>query len=168
MTGQSSPQLRTLSLNIPYDQNSDYKMARVNAQQWLAKWGQNLGAAGTAIQAGIARVQTAPGISAAAASDRYVAGVQASVAAGTWQNNVSKVSLQSWQQSMTTKGIPRLAQGIQQAQATKQASVTQLLAAVDSAVATANAIPRGSIEQNISRSAAFARAMSANAPKRQK
>jgi hypothetical protein len=140
-------------------------MARVNAQQWLQKWGQNLSAAGQAIQNGVSRVQQAPGVSAAQAADRYAAGVQKAVANGTWQNNVSKVSLQSWQQSMVSKGIPRLAQGIAAAQANKQAKVTQLLNAVDTAVAAANQLPRGSIEQNIARSAAFARAMSQAAPK---
>lgn len=143
-------------------------MARVNAQQWLTKWGQNLSAAGAAITQGINRVQIAPGQSAAAAADRYAAGVQRAVADGTWQNNVSKVSLQSWQQSMTTKGIPRLAQGITSAQQNKVASVTAMLTAVDTATSAANALPRGSLEQNIARSAAFQRAMAAAAPKRQK
>lgn len=143
-------------------------MAKLNAQQWLQKWGQNLSAAGASITAGVNRVQTAPGVSAAAAAAQYAAGVQAAVTNGTWQTNVSKVSLQSWQSAMVNKGIPRLAQGITAAQQTKTASVTAMLTAVDASVAAANAIPRGNLEQNISRSAAFARAMAANAPKRQK
>lgn len=43
------------------------------------KWATNLGAATNAYTAGVQAVQTAPGASAAAAADRYVAGVQASL-----------------------------------------------------------------------------------------
>lgn len=139
-------------------------MARVNAQQWLAKWGTNLGAASTYIKNGVSAVQVAPGVSAAAASDRMLAGVTASVQSGKWQRAVSGVSLQSWQNAMINKGIPRLPQGITQAQATKTNSITTLLAAVDNATAASNALPKGGLEQGIARATAFMRSMSANAP----
>lgn len=141
-------------------------MARVNAQQWLAKWGTNLQAAGPAIQNGIANVKQAPGLSAAAAKDRYIANVNASV--DTWAKNVSAVSLNDWQNAMKTKTLPRLAQGITAAQANKTQNVQAMLSAVDAAVADANAVPRGNIEQNIQRAAIFARSMAARAPKRNK
>lgn len=141
-------------------------MAKVNAQQWLQKWGTNLNASGTYIKNGVQRVQTAPGVSAAAASDRMLQGVQASIANGTWQRNVSKVSLQDWQNAMINKGIPRLAQGVTQAQTTKVNSVTALLSAVDTASAAANQLPKGGLEQGIARATTFMRAMSAAAPKK--
>lgn len=142
-------------------------MARVNAQQWLAKWGTNLNASSQYITNGVKAVTVAPGVSAAAASDRMLAGIQASVSSGKWGRAVSAVSLQSWQNSMINKGIPRLAQGVTQAQATKQNSIAALLTAVDSAANAANQLPKGGLEQGIARATTFMRAMSANAPSKQ-
>jgi hypothetical protein len=143
-------------------------MARTNAQQWLDKWGRRLSAAGPDITSGVQATRTAPGVAAAAAADRMLAGVTEAVTSGTWQNNVAKVPLQDWQTAMVQKGIPRLQQGIAQAQAKKVANVQQTLAAVDAAVAAANQTPRGNLEQNLQRAATFAREMAARAPKRQK
>lgn len=143
-------------------------MARVNAQQWLDKWGRRLSSAGPDIQAGVNRVQRAPGQDAAAAADRMLLGVQQSIQDGTWQNNVSKVSLQDWKDSMINKGVPRLAQGVAAAQKNSAGKIQELLSAVDAAAAAANALPKGSLEQNIQRSVVFQREMAARAPKRNK
>lgn len=143
-------------------------MARVNASQWLDKWGRRLSAAGPDITNGINRVTTSPGQLAAQAADRWALGVQQAAADGTFGNNVGKVSLQDWKDSMTTKGIPRLQQGIATAQAKKAGKITAFLSAVDAASADAQALPRGGLEQNIARSVAFQRSMAARAPKRQK
>lgn len=142
-------------------------MAKTNATQWLQKWGTNLNAAGPYITQGVQRVTQAPGVAAAAAADRMVAGVQASVASGTWQRRVAGVSLASWQDAMIKKGIPRLAQGVTSAQANKQNQIAALLTAVDNASAQANALPKGGLEQGIARATTFMRAMAQNAPKRQ-
>jgi hypothetical protein len=96
-----------------------------------------------------------------------LSGVTAAVADGTWGRNVAKVTLQDWQASMTQKGIPRLQQGISQAQAKKVQNIQSLLSAVDAATAIATALPKGSLEQNLARANTFAREMAARAPKRQ-
>jgi hypothetical protein len=143
-------------------------MAKVTAAQWLDKWSRRLNAAGPDITAGVDRVQTAPGVTAAAAADRMLAGVTAAIQNGTWQNNVSKVTLQQWKDSMKNKALNRISAGTQAAVANKQGNVAAMLSAVDAAVAATNAIPRGSLEQNIQRSVTFQREMAARAPKRQK
>lgn len=141
-------------------------MARVNAQQWMDKWGRRLQAAGPDITAGIDRVSVAPGQSAAQAADRYASGLMESIQNGTWETNVAKVSLQDWKTAMKTKGIGRLAAGVSQAQATKLQKITQSLAAVDASVAEIANMPQDSLEARIARSVAFQRAMAKNAPKR--
>lgn len=143
-------------------------MAKVTAQQWLQKWGTNLSAAAPYITSGVARVTTAPGIAAAAAAPTMLANITQSVTSGAWAARVSAVPLSAWQSAMTVKGIPRLAQGITQAQSTKTNAISTFLSAVDAAVADTNTLQRGNLEQNIARSAAFQRSMSARAPKKQK
>jgi len=143
-------------------------MARLTPAQYLQKWGTNLSASAPYITAGVDRVTTAPGIAAAAAAPTMLANFTQSVTSGAWAARVSSVPLSAWQSAMKTKGIPRLQQGIAQAQATKTGAISAFLSAVDAAVADTNALPRGGLEQNIARSVAFQRSMSARAPKKQK
>lgn len=147
--------------------HGETKMAKLTAQQWLQKWGTNLTSSTTYIKAGVNGVQTAPGQSAAAAADRMLAGITEAVQSGAWGKAVAAVPLQAWKDSMINKGIPRLSQGVTQAQATKVQAVTNLLTAIDTSVASIAGLPKGGLENNIARSTAFMRAMSANAPKRQ-
>jgi hypothetical protein len=143
-------------------------MAKLNAQQWLDKWSRRLTAAGPDITAGVNRVTQAPGAKAAAAAPLMLANLTESVTSGAWAARVGSVSLPTWQSSMINKGVPRLATGVTQAVANKQTQVQAFLSAVDAAVADTNTLPRGGLEQNIARSAAFQRSMAARAPKRQK
>lgn len=135
-------------------------MARVNAQEWLSKWGTNLNGAGTYIKNGVNRVTVAPGQAAAAAADRYAAGVNAAISSGKWQRNVSAVTLQSWQSSMIDKGMQRIAQGVAAAQKNKGDKIARLLTNVDAAAAAANALPKGGLQQGIARATAFMTTMS--------
>lgn len=142
-------------------------MARVNAQQYLTKWGNNLNNATQYIKDGVARVQTAPSQQAIAAKDRMKQNLVQSIDNGTWEKGLSKVSLSDWQTAMTTKGINNLSAGIKNAQTKKVANITSLLAAVDTATAAANALPKGGLAQGIARATAFMTSMSNNAPKKQ-
>ena len=139
-------------------------MAKTTAAQWLDKWGTRLNAAGPYITAGVNNVTVAPGQLAAAASDRMLANLTAAVTSGLWASRVSSVSLSDWKSAMTLKAIPRIPQGVTQAQKTKTAVITSLLNAVDSAAATANALPKGNIQQSIARASAFMMAMNAAKP----
>ena len=141
-------------------------MAKVNAAQWLQKWGQNLNAAGTYIQNGVNAVSQAPGVAAAAAQDRMLANLTAAVTSGVWARNVAGVSLGDWKAAMVNKGLPRIAQGVTAAQKNKTTAIQDLLTAVDASVQVANATPRGNLQQNIQRAVSFMSAMSQNAPKR--
>lgn len=127
-----------------------------NAQQVAAKWAQNLGAAGTSIQQGVAAVTVNPAEQAAAQANLAVQNYAASkdkMVAG-----LGRVTLSGWQQAMNTKGIPRIQQGASQAQPKVAAFMQQLLPAV--AAAKASLPPRGNLQQNLQRAAAFATAMS--------
>ena len=139
-------------------------MARVNAAGWLDKWGRRLNAAGPDIQAGVKRVTQAPGVAAAAQQQLWLQKLQAS--ADLWAKQVASVSLSDWQNAMINKGAGRIAAGVTQAQASKTQVITALLSAVDTAQASAKALPRGSLEQNIQRAVTFMQSMAANAPRK--
>jgi hypothetical protein len=143
-------------------------MARTNAQQWLEKWSRRLNAAGPDIQTGIDRVKEAPGMAAARAQALFAQRLMESINNGTWAKNVSAVSLQSWQDSMKNKGIPRLATGVSQAVKSKAQVIGDLLSAVDTASAAAKEIPKGGIDASIARASAYMRKMQELAPKRKK
>lgn len=141
-------------------------MARVNAQEWLAKWGQNLNSAGSYIKAGVNKVSVAPGVAAAAAQDRMLAGIQEAVTSGLWARRVAGVSLADWQSAMINKGIAHISQGVAQAQKTKVSEIQALLSAIDSVQSTVNSMPKGGLENNVARAVAWMREMSAAAPKK--
>lgn len=116
-------------------------------------WAQRLGAATQAYTDGVNGVQVAPGQLAAAAGDRWIANTQAALP--RFKANSAAVQLGSWQQSAISKGAPRLASGAQAAQPKVEQVFGKLFPAIRSAVQSLP--PRGTIDQNIERSAQFAR-----------
>jgi len=141
-------------------------MAKVTPQEWLDKWGRRLNAAAPDMAAGIDRVKTAPGQSAADAQELMLARITEAIQSGRWAKAVSAVTLSDWQDAMKTKAIPRIAAGVAVAQKRKTAEIAALLDAVDQAAAEAHKLPKGTIEQSIARASAYMRKMSELAPKR--
>ena len=137
-------------------------MARVTTAGYLTKWGQRLNGATQAIQDGVSRVTTAPGVSAAAAQALMLQRITEAINSGKWAKGVSSVSLQDWQAAMKNKGIGRIPAGVSAAQASTVVAqhITTLLNNVDQASAAANALPKGGLEQSIARASAFMRTMS--------
>lgn len=126
------------------------------ADEIAADWARNLGASTDKIKRGIANVKVAPGQAAAAAKDVWAQRTQDSK--DKFARNVSRVTLQEWQQAATDKGINRIASGATAAQSKMAGFLTQLLPFQERLVATLPS--RGTLEQNIARSAAFIRGMS--------
>ncbi len=130
-------------------------MAMPSAAEAAAKWATALPAAQQRYVDGINAVNVAPGALAARASATWAANTAA--AQSKFARNSAAVSLQSWQQAATTKGAQRLSSGAQAAQSKVEATFAKLFPAIQSAVSSLP--PRGDLEANIARSAAFARAM---------
>lgn len=86
----------------------------LSPQQIAQKWASSMAGAQQATTMGVQAVTVSPGQAAAAQKGAYLQGVQGS--ADKWAQNVAAVSTPSWQQSMITKGIPRMATGSQAAQ----------------------------------------------------
>lgn len=119
----------------------------VTASAAAAKWQTNLSASTQRITDGVNAVTTAPGLAAARQADVWLANLQAS--ASKWKSKVAAVSLQDWQQAMTTKGVPRIASGAQAAQPKMESFLNKFLPHVYAG--KAGLPPRGNLEQNINR-----------------
>jgi hypothetical protein len=111
---------------------------KTNPQQATQKWTSHLQAATTDMTAGVARVSVAPGEQAAAKFDKWLAGIQAN--AEKWRSRVKSVSLSSWQNSMTTIGIPRAAEGASKKANKYEAFATEFYPALEQAMAKVNAM----------------------------
>lgn len=120
------------------------------------KWAQNLAGSTTSITDGVNSVTVAPGM--AAARQVTVWAQNTAAAQQKWAARTAAVSLQSWQQSMTTKGIPRIGQGATAAEPKMAAVMTKLMPYIASQKAALP--PRGNLQQNIARMTAFVTGMS--------
>jgi hypothetical protein len=135
-------------------------MAKLTAQEYAEKWARRLKGSTEDIRRGIDRVIEAPGEAAARSKDLMLQKVTAAINDGTWESQVRSVSKEDWQRAAKDKGIGRIAQGVDSAAPRQAAMADRLLAAVDSSVAAANRVKRGTLEDNIQRMTIFVRSMS--------
>lgn len=120
-------------------------------------WRDRLSGAQQAYTDGVNGTAVAPGQLAAAAGDRWLANTTSSLP--RFKANSAAVSKESWQRAAIDKGAPRLASGASAAMPKVEAVFAKLFPAIKSEV---GALPaRGNIDQNINRSAQFARKMNA-------
>jgi hypothetical protein len=125
-------------------------MAMKDPAATATKWAQRLNAAGQAITDGVNGVREAPGAKAAQQSAVWIANLQA--AQDKWVRNVSAVTLQQWQQAMTTKGIPRIGQGATAAVPKMTQFMQQWLPYAEQV--RQSLPPRGTVDQNYQRALA--------------
>lgn len=118
-----------------------------------AKWVNNLSNSTQAITDGVNSVTTAPGQAAARQVQTWLARVQAS--AQKWATNTAAVSLQDWQQSMITTGIPRIASGAQAKQGKYQAFATKFFPYLQTGVSQVKAMPKVTLQDGINRAVAM-------------
>lgn len=132
-------------------------MARAipSAAQAAQAWQTGFGGAGQRWADGINSVTTAPGVAAAAALPRYLAGVQQN--GQKWASRTAGVTLQEWKQMAIAKGQSRLASGAQAGAAKYQARIGAVLDAEKTIIA--GLPPRGDVNANIARSSQFQLAM---------
>lgn len=130
-------------------------MAVPTPQEAAAQWAQRLAASTDKIQRGVQSVTVAPGQAAARQKETWAQQVAASK--DKWAQRVASVPLSDWQQSMTTKGVQRVAGGAQAAQPKVEQFMAQVLPHIASGV---SALPaRGTLDQNIGRMTQFVRHM---------
>lgn len=112
------------------------------------KWKNRLSAATPDIQAGIQAVTAAPGQAAARQKAAWQANVVA--AADKWERNVSRVSLQQWQQA-AMDGVNRIAQGANAKVSKVESFLNEFQPHLERVQSQLASMPRGSLEQNLGR-----------------
>lgn len=126
-------------------------MAMGNSADIARKWAQNLGASTSSIKAGVLATTTNPAQKAAQRADAYVSGVQQAVASGKWQRGLARTSLQSWQDAMVNKGLPRIASGASAATPKVQQFYDKWIPHQQALQAKLASMPRGDLSTNIQR-----------------
>lgn len=134
-------------------------MARVTAEQFYDKLSRRLKAATADIEAGVNLVDVAPTKLAAESADKWVNGIMEARANGTWERGLLKVTLDDWKAKMKSKGIPRIASGIDAAKVKVVDFAKQLLPFEDTLMADIDRMPDVTLEDSINRMAAWARGM---------
>lgn len=126
-------------------------------QQIADKWARNAAAAGQSYEEGINAVQEAPTHKAAAAVDRYVAGVNRAAADGKFQAGLMRVTLAAWKNAAISKGKNRLQSGVTAAKDKMQSFLAEFLPYVEQVKQSLP--PRGDFAQNMARMNANAEAL---------
>jgi len=120
-------------------------------QQIAQKWQRNLAQSTESIRAGVQSVTVSPTEKAAAAADRYMAGVQRAVAENKFQMGLQRVTLEEWKRSMIDKGIARVASGAAAAEGKMQDFMAEFLPHLEAGQRQLESMPRGDLETNLNR-----------------
>lgn len=135
-------------------------MAKVTASQYAEKWGRNLKNSTQDIKAGVERVDVAPGVKAAKAADKMLAGITRAIQDGTWARQVQSVSLEDWKRKTIDKGIGRISAGVDAAMNTQVQMAEKLLSAIDTVKRRVDDMPDTTLDDRLNKMVAFARGMS--------
>lgn len=134
-------------------------MAKLNAKEAQEKHANRLKGAIEDIRSGISKVTVSPTALAASKQDKMKARLNAAIDSGKWAGGLKAVSLEEWKEKITTKGLPRIATGIDGAAAKVEKFYTQLLPHIDSGVSKIKGMPDLTLEDSINRMGTFVRHM---------
>ncbi len=134
-------------------------MSKLTPQQAQDKLARRLKGATEDIRQGVARVTTAPGIQAAAKTDKMRQNILAAIDSGKWAERTKSVTVEDWKSKMSDKGIPRIAAGIDAAKDKTIDFFSQLLPFQDNLASKVNSMPDLTLEDNLNRMTTFVRGM---------
>lgn len=140
-------------------------MAKLTPEEFQAKHAKRLKASLEEMRTGVERVTEAPGIAAAAAQDKMLAGIEEAIRSGKWAERVAAVPLQEWKDAMLTKGLGRVSTGIDAAAPKVIRFAEQLLSFQDTLKRQLDTMASLTLEDNIQRMVTWVRGMSEFQPK---
>jgi hypothetical protein len=128
-------------------------MRNVTPQQAADNWANGMSSSSTKMIAGIKAVTENPAAKAIDAIPRMVQGIQQAAADGRIARGLGRVTLQSWQNDMLTKGVTRVGAGASSAKPKVAAFFTQFLPYLQAGVSQLPA--RGDYSANKARAIAM-------------
>ena len=134
-------------------------MAKLNPKEVTEKHGRRLKGAIEDMRMGIEKVTASPTAAAAAKQDKMKAKINAAIDSGKWAAGLRAVSLEEWKDKITTKGLPRIAAGIDGASVKVEKFYGQLLPHIDRVQADVKRLPDLTLEDSINRMSTFIRGM---------
>jgi hypothetical protein len=111
------------------------------------------------MRVGVQSVSVSPTSKAAAKGDKMIARLTASVQSGKWANRLNAVTLDQWKTSVITKGLPRVAAGIDAAAPKMTAVFDSLFAAENRILSAIEKMPDMTLEDSINRATTWMREM---------
>lgn len=134
-------------------------MAKLTPDEFQEKHARRLKASIEDMRAGVQRVTQSPTEAAAAKKEKFRAGINQSIDDGSWERGLRRVTLEDWKDKMLTKGLGRVAAGIDAAAPKVREFAAELLPFQDRLKSTVEAMPDISLEDNISRMTSWIRGM---------
>jgi hypothetical protein len=132
---------------------------RLTAAEFREKHARRTKAATADMAEGVKRVTVAPGKLAAAKEDKMKQNLVASIDSGKWRERVAAVDLGEWQDKMLTKGVGRVAAGIDGAGDRVENFAGQLISHQNSLLGKIGSMPDMTLEDSVNRASEWIRGM---------
>lgn len=132
---------------------------KVTPDEFASRWGTQLKGSIERIRAGIERVDVAPGKAAAAAADKWQASISSAATKEKWRRRIGEVTLEQWQAAMITKGLIRIASGVDAAQSKMAEYGVKLIAHQNGLLRELDTMADVTLEDSISRMVHWVRGM---------
>jgi hypothetical protein len=134
-------------------------MAKLTPAEFADKHARRLKGAIADMQSGVERVTTSPTLAAASKKEKMRSELNRALDSGKWEAGLKRVTLEEWKSKMITKGLGRVAAGIDAATEKVTNFASQLLPYQDALGATVAKMPDTTLEDNINRMTTFIRGM---------
>ena len=128
-----------------------------SASQVLADWEAKTKASGAKYVAGVRACTVNPGELAAAAQDKYAAGVQDEVSSGRYAEGCRSVSPAQWKDACEKTGSARISTGVDKGKAKMAAFLAEFLPQQEAITQEVRAMPSTTLEDRLQRMVAQAR-----------
>ena len=135
-------------------------MSKLTPEEFVEKHNRRLKGASVDMRAGVEKVTVSPTALAAGKIDKMRAHLIEAIDSGKVASRLKAVTLEDWKSKMLTKGVGRVAQGIDEAAPKVLNFAQQLLPAVAAAQAKIKALPDLTLDDNINRMTSYIREMS--------
>jgi len=134
-------------------------MPKVDASEFADKWARRTKGATADLKRGIEKTTVSPSQEAIKKEQKMKTNLMEAIESGKWKRGLEGYSLEDWKADMTSKGIGRVAGGVDSAQASQQEFAQKLLAFEADVQSKMAKMPDLTLEDSIQRSNFWIREM---------